>query len=212
MIYDNDTLMRLQNKVKEVLSEFRFNHTLGVTKMATFLGDILMKDSVSELVAAALLHDIVKELNHDVHLELLRDGGITLSESDINILPALHSFAAAPFIKNNYPDFATENILSAVSNHTLGSPNMSVFDEIIFISDYSEEGRRHDTCKEVRRFLLNNISVDKSYEENVVILHQASIKAIDATIKALTESGKTVSNKSIETKQYLKKEISKYEC
>ena len=84
---------------------------------------------------------------------------------------------------------------------------MSVFDEIIFISDYAEEGRTYRTCVEIRRYLLDNISSKKSIEENIRALHTASLKSIESTIESLTNRKEKINTKTIMTKKYLEKII-----
>lgn len=203
MRFDSDKIESLRQFVKDRISLKRYNHTLGVEKMAVFLGDIIMPDSVSELQVAALLHDIAKEIPFDEQLELLKDSGVDCTEEDISTKPALHSFAAVPYISRYFAEYATPGVTSAVCNHTLGSYGMSLFDEIIYISDYAESGRTYFTCIEVNKFLLKNISKDKTYEENVQILHAASLKATQYTIDSLKKRGEPINSRTFDTLKYL---------
>ncbi len=203
MIFNNDSLSELRLSVKQRLSEKRYKHTLGVEKMARALGEVILPDKVGELCAAALLHDIAKEMTHEEHLELLADSGIALTEDDLETRPALHSFAAVPLIKTDYPEYAIENILSAVKNHTLGAPGMSIFDEIIFISDYAEEGRTYYFCIEVNKELLNGVNKENTFEDNVDLLHKASLKAINSTIASLSSRNDKINKRTFLTKKYL---------
>lgn len=207
MMFNNDDIIKISALVKERLSEKRFKHTLGVEKLAKHLGNIIMPDKVNELRVAALLHDIAKELTSEEHLDLLLASNVKYTDEDLSIKPALHSIAAVPLIIRDFPDFATQDVLSAVANHTLGFPEMSVFDEIIFISDYAEEGRTYRTCVEIRRYLLDNISSKKSIEENIRALHTASLKSIESTIESLTNRKEKINTKTIMTKKYLEKII-----
>ena len=108
------------------------------------------------------IFDIAKEIPFNEQLELLKDSGVDCTEEDISTKPALHSFAAVPYISRYFAEYATPGVTSAVCNHTLGSYGMSLFDEIIYISDYAESGRTYFTCIEVNKFLLENISKDKT--------------------------------------------------
>lgn len=203
MTFSIDSLNRLRYEIKGRISDKRFKHTLGVEKMAKKLGEILLPDKVSELCAAALLHDVAKELTYDEHVSLLETSNVKYTQEDLRIKPALHSLAGAPLICRDYPEFATENVLSAVMNHTLGAPHMSVFDEIIFISDYAEEGRTYPVCIDVHNMLMTRLSTDKTFEDNLTILHKASLKAIESTISALSFRGEKINSKTLLTKKYL---------
>lgn len=202
MIFDDSALASLKSMMKRRLSEKRYLHTLGVERMARHLGKILLPDRLGELSAAALLHDIVKEMSTEEHLKLL-EGLSEYTEEDIATIPALHSFAAVQYVKRELPQYATNDILSAIKNHTLGAPGMSVFDEIIFISDYAEDGRTYPICVEVNRYLKDNIKPDKSFEENMVSLHKASLKATDSTVSSLTQRKALVNSRTLSTKKYL---------
>ena len=103
--------------------------------------------------------------------------------------PIFHSLSAPSVIERDFPEFYTEDIVSAIYNHTTGDPEMSVFDEIIFIADYIEEGRTYPLCVQLRKQLLGRISTAKSSEECVSLLHDAVIRALENTIIALVERG-----------------------
>ena len=209
MIFDNNSIIKLRSMVKERLSEKRYLHTLGVEKFAVHLGMILIPEQVGELSAAALLHDIAKELSYDEHVNLVKESGIEYCDEDLIVKPAIHSLAAIPIIKSDFSEFATDNILSAVANHTLGAPNMSVFDEIIFISDYAEEGRTYRTCIDVRNYLLDNIKEENSLTDNVTALHTASLTSVVSTIDSLERQGEVINTRTLLTKSYLESIILK---
>lgn len=208
MIFDDNILLSLRHEIKQRLSEKRYKHTLGVEKMARALGEILIPDKIDELSAAALLHDIAKEMTCEDHLRLISESCISYSEDDLATIPALHSFAAAPLVQRDFPEYATKDVLSAVTNHTLGVRNMTIFDEIIFISDYAEEGRTYYCCIEVNRYLFDNLSADKSYEENIKILHEASLKAVRSTISSLRARNEKINDRTMLLEKYIEEKIS----
>ena len=210
MIFDNNSLNALRHEVGSRLSQKRYDHTIGVEKMATHIGNIILPDKIYELKVAALLHDIAKEISQDDQLRLLLKSDI-LTDVDLSTKPALHSFAAVLVIKRDFPQYATNDVLSAVFNHTLGAPGMSVFDEIIFISDFAEDGRTYPACKEVNNFIKTNISCDKSNSENIILLHRASLIAIDSTIDSINNRGERINALTILTRDYLDEKIKKYE-
>ena len=205
MNFSNDSINRLRDDVKERLSKERYIHTLGVESLAKELGKVIIPEFLTELSVAALLHDIAKELSTPDQLALLASSGLSLTQEDLDTLPALHSFAAIPVIRSCFAEYADENVLSAVYNHTLGNPGMSIFDEIIFIADYAESGRKYEACQEVNRYLSEHISPKNAPKENLMFLHNAVVQSINHTIESLAKRGKVINNRTLKTKEYFEK-------
>ena len=203
MIFDESSIVKLREAIKSRLSEKRYLHTVGVEDMARYLGAAILPERLDELRVAALLHDVAKELAYEEQLKLLKTSEIRCTEEDLQTKPALHSIAAIPVIKRDFPEYATKDILSAVANHTLGKDGMSVFDEIIYISDYAEAGRTYPACQSVRKYLLENVSPDNTYSVNVKALHVASLSSIESTIDSLTKRNEEINSKTFLTKGYL---------
>ena len=175
-------LNKLRADIRSYMSEYRYKHTLGVERAAIELGNVFLPQSLPELRAAALLHDITKELSLDEQMKLIDVSDLTVTDEDRRTLPALHSFSAVPFIKEHFTHFATENILSAVAHHTLGAENISLFDKIIFLADYIEDGRVHESCIKTAKFVKNNLSLGQKLSENIKVLNKAIIMAVDFTV------------------------------
>ena len=212
MTYSKDSISTLRKEIKKRLSEKRYSHTLGVEQMAMYLGDIILPDKIDELCIAALLHDVTKELSYDEQIRLLNESGANCSDEDISVKPAIHSISAVPLIKKDFHQYATSDVLSAVANHTLGADNMSIFDEIIFISDYAEAGRTYPACQSVRKFILENINKNNSHEYNIKSLHSASLNAIRNTVDSLVRRDEPIHSKTLIAEKYfngLIKELSK---
>lgn len=196
-------LNKLRENIKRHMGSHRYEHTLGVEKAAMFLGSILLPERISELRAAALLHDVTKELSYDEQFSLLSTESFELSDEDKATLPALHSFSAVPFIKANYADYASDDILSAVFNHTLGAEDITLFDKIVFISDFIEDGRTYNSCMTTARFLKENIKQENTLDENIDFLNQAILMAIDATVSSVLRKNQTPHSRSIAMKNNL---------
>ena len=153
MITD-EMLFTLRGEIQTLLSHARYLHTLGVERAALEIGKHCLSDKLSDLSAAALLHDIAKEIPVDAQLKLMHESGIAFTEEDYRSESLYHAFCAPQIVKEKFPSFATEAILSAVFLHTSGGENMTLFDEIIFLADFVEDGRKYDSCKEIREELF----------------------------------------------------------
>jgi predicted HD superfamily hydrolase involved in NAD metabolism len=205
----NDSVSELEQLracVESRLSPKRFEHTLGVERAAVILGGLFMPDKVYEISFAALLHDIAKEISKDEQLELIQSSGYELTADDLNSPAVLHSYAAPGLIKRDFPKYATENILSAVYNHTVGCVEMTVFDKIIFISDFIEDTRTYPDCIAARAMLLGDIE-EKDMQQRMYLLNKTCLFAVNSTLGSLKRRGMTVNPKTIAVKNYLEREI-----
>lgn len=173
----------LHNRVSKLLSSERFSHVVGVVNMARYLGEKCLPDKICELEYAAYLHDVTKELSYQDNVSLLGEEWDKLTENERVSKQILHSYSAPYYAKEHFSEYATDDVLSAIKNHTVGHPDMSVFDEIIFLADYIEDGRTYKTCTLVRDYVKN--AMTEEIDKNVTVLHKACVMAIDYTIEYL---------------------------
>ncbi len=196
---------RLDRIVRGRLTEKRYKHTLGVVRLAEWLALLIMPDRCEEIKCAAYLHDIAKELpidESDALLSRLDTLGLPygLTKEDRATAPALHSFLGALYIKEELAEYYTPDVFSSVFNHTLGSPDMSVFDRIIFVSDFAEENRSYESCIETRAFLLSSLKEDMSEEEKIKVLNKAVYLCCKYTVEDLKKKGLNVNSRTLLTK------------
>ena len=207
MKFTDSSLINLRNRIREYVGDHRYKHILGVEKAAAYLGEIFLPEKVSEIRAAALLHDVSKEIPVNEQLKILKENGIELTDEDLRTAPALHSFSAVPVIKDRFPEFATEEILNAVRKHTLGSSDMTIFDKIIFIADFTEEGRTYDGCVKTAEYIRDNITKNTTIKQNAYYLDKAIIMAIDFTVESILQKNQTVHSSTIATRNALMKNV-----
>lgn len=187
-MFSDDKIAILEKAVSLRLSERRFAHTLRVVAATEKIAGFCLPEAMSELRAAALLHDVTKELSDSEQLEIMNLA--SKSNDDLACPPIYHSITAPEVIKRDFPEFATERILSAVYNHTTASSDMSLFDEIIFVADYVEDGRTYPSCVSVREALYTALGSARDREECVAHLHNATVSALDNTIAEMIRAGK----------------------
>ncbi len=197
----------LKAEVEKRLSAFRFLHTIGVADAAKALAKELLPEKEKELIAAAYLHDIAKELPTEELISLSKEYGYEPNSDDISSPQVLHAFAAPSVIKKDFSAFATDDIMSSVFKHTTGDSEMSLFDEIIFISDYIEEGRKYPSCIEVRKDLYENLRLSSNITEKEYALHKAVLKSIEYTLESLNIKNKSVNPKTLAAKTHIEEKI-----
>ena len=210
MKFTEKQISSLRSSVKERLSEKRFNHTLGVEKSAVYIAERCAPDFIDEIRAAALLHDISKEYSEAEHIALINEYGVYLSEEQKASVALLHSITGPFVIEKDFSEFASERVLDAVRNHTVGAPDMSVFDEIIYLADYIEENRTYPMCIEVREFYNEASTKANCVDEQILALHLACIKALDNTIKEFTSRGKSYNQMTKLTRDSLLAKTERY--
>ena len=197
----------LRKKVGERLSEKRFCHTLGVERAAILIGEHCLPDKLTELSLAALLHDVAKEMPTEEQRTIMESSGIPFTEEDYSSVALYHAFSAPDVIRRDFPEFATSDVLSAVFNHTSGREDMSVFDEIIFIADFVEDGRKYPVCKESRDALIGALEASDSREKKILALHKSVLSVMDFTVKFLEAKGKRVNTRMLLARNSIREKL-----
>ena len=204
----------LLDKIRDELPSFikgrRLEHTYNVEKAAKKLCDILFpycnipKERINDIIAASLLHDITKQFSQQEQLELCKKYSIDISGAG-NTEAVIHSFTGAFFAKEKYG--INDIVFGSIYNHTLGKENMNVFEKIIFIADYIEDGRTVESCIDVRNKLY---SCFEKYENKMYCIDMAILLAVDYTLKYLNEKNFPIHIQTINTRNFFADRINSY--
>ena len=192
MSFSVEMIDRLRESVAASMSEWRFRHTAEVELMAQRLGELYAPDKLDMLRAAALLHDITKEKSTEEHLEILRRNG-AVSELGAASPKTLHAESAVWVIREQYGEFATDELLSAVGRHTTGHPDMTVTDAVIYLADYIDMSRSFDDCVYLREYFWSRSPELMSEDERLAHLWDTVRVSFDLTLKALLNEGAVIS-------------------
>ncbi len=193
----------------EMLSEARLIHTYEVEKMAARLAELYAPELEYEIRAAALLHDLTKELTTEEHYAVL----CTHGESEYLELPkrTLHARSAVYVILDSYSEYASDIVLSAVRYHTTGRADMTIAEKIIYFADYIDLSRTHKSCVELREMFWSADIEKMSTGERLAHLDECILASFDMTIKLLIENGNKISLDTIEARNYLLRGIKRGE-
>lgn len=151
----NERVDIIENLVKSMISEKRFEHSLSVAKTARSLAKSSHYDP-ERAYLAGILHDVTKSLSLDEHLEYLRHYDLSkISEPE----PVLHSYSAKYFITEKF-NLYDGDILEAIYHHTDGLSS-SKLSKIIYIADKREPLRNLDP------YILNlaYTDLDRAFKE-----------------------------------------------
>ena len=183
----------LRGDVSKKMSPKRFFHTTEVEKMATRLAAIYLPEEEYRLRAAALLHDIAKELDRKEQIEICSSHGDLLSAEDLFSPKTHHARAGAFLIPEIYPDFDDPLIISAVRWHTTGREGMTLPEKLIYLADYIDMSRKFESCVAVREFFFSAEPEKMNEGDRLRHLDKTLIKSFDYTICELLDEGRCIS-------------------
>lgn len=185
----------LMGWLKENLSEERYEHSLGTADSAKLLAEQYGED-VEKAYVAGLLHDCAKCFTTEKLLEII-DANLNIEEAEKENYKTLHAPVSAFIAKTEF-GVEDDEILSAIRWHTLGNPNMTTFEKIIFLADKVENRTREAWYADpIREFLK---------EENG--LNKAMLQCYKQTIKSLVDRDLKICPLTIEIYNSLQRELS----
>lgn len=128
----------------------RLTHILGVAKMCEYLASIYNIDK-SRAIICGLVHDFYKYESEEEMKTLIDPSDLEECEKCTVLY---HAYASSEALKKvfNIDDLEMK---SAIKNHVFGHTNMTKLEEIVLISDYTEENRTYKDCITVRNILLS---------------------------------------------------------
>lgn len=183
----------LRERIGSVMSPYRFAHTLGVEKTAIALSKLYCPDKTELLRAAALLHDLTKELDVAGHAEILREFGMSATRDQLSSPATLHSETAALLIPRDYPDYADAELIDAVRYHTTGREGMSLAEKLIYLADYIEETRQFESCVRLREAFFSAEPEKMSEDARREHLLRIMLASFDMTLEELIREGRNIS-------------------
>lgn len=129
----------MKRKLRNMLNEKRYNHSMGVEREAVKLARIYGAD-IRKARIAGLLHDCAKGYKDAGALEAAARYGLQPDQYQVQAPKLLHAPLGAKIAAADY-GIKDPEILSAIEYHTTGKENMTLLEKIIYIADMVEEGR-----------------------------------------------------------------------
>ena len=119
---------RLQKRVAKELDEARFEHTLGVMYTCAALAMAHGYD-IDDARCAGLLHDCAKCIPTKKKLKLCEDYYVPITDFEKSHPFLIHAKLGAALAREKY-GVTDEQILSAITYHTTGRPEMTLLEKI----------------------------------------------------------------------------------
>lgn len=184
-----ELIEQIKKDLKDILSEKRYTHSIGVMEMAAKLAEIYGAD-VETAKLAGILHDIAKEMSSEEKLKYVKENNIIINEVERINTPILHGKIGADIAKKKYG--INEQVQRAIEYHTTTNPNMDLISKIVYVSDKIELNRKSE-------------DYDIKYERELALkdIDKTIIYIIDSNIKSLLNKGKLIESEMIETRNKL---------
>ena len=209
MRFSDAQIDALRERIRGSMSDYRFIHTAEVEKMAARIGELYAPDKLDILRAAALLHDVTKELKRDEQIEMLRVAGEDVAALELASHKTFHARTAVYAILRDYPEFADGELLAAVRYHTTGRADMSICEKIIFLADYIDMSRKFDDCVKLRNYFWDAHPENMSESERERHLLQTILIGLDTTLSSLIEEGAPTDPDSVSARNFIINQLKK---
>ena len=160
--------------IKETLSPYRFHHSMCVAEKARELAKKHGEDEEKAYVAG-ILHDITKEMPNDEQIKLIEENGHELAWYEKENHRIFHQMSGAAYVKNVL-NITDEDIIGGIRYHTTGRENMTRFEMIIYLADFTSADRSYPDVDIMRektdKNLLDGMLYSLKYTISDVVSHE----------------------------------------
>ncbi|MFA4904956.1 MAG: bis(5'-nucleosyl)-tetraphosphatase (symmetrical) YqeK [Candidatus Margulisiibacteriota bacterium] len=138
----------LKAGLKKLLPKDRFEHSLRVMEQAEELAR-RFKVSAEQAGIAALLHDCSRYLDRQGMLKRARELGFKIDPIEELEPKLLHARLSAAIARDQF-GIDDPDVLKAIESHTVGRPNMSTLEKVVYLADHIESDRAYSGVEKVR--------------------------------------------------------------
>ena len=167
----------LKSLIKPRMGEYRYVHSVNVSKKAVELAKIYSCDEEKAMIAG-MLHDITKETPANEQLKIITEGGIILDDVEKSSTKLWHPISGSVYIHDTV-GITDSDIVNSVRYHTTGREGMSLLEKIIFVADFTGDERNYD-------------GVDIMREKSMRSLEEAMLYGLQFTINDLSKRMMTI--------------------
>lgn len=146
---------KIIDHLKKIQNPKRFQHSLGTEQTAVNLGNLFHLDS-ARIRTAALLHDIGKSMNLEEQIAFADKNRIHLAKEDLQAKGVIHAILGS-FIAEQEFDIKDPEVLNAIRYHTTGHAGMTLFQKIIFASDYIDPSRGARNERNLEKLVMEDL-------------------------------------------------------
>lgn len=199
----------LRKDIKGSMSPKRFAHTAAVEEMVARLCALYCPEYTLPLRAAALLHDLTKELTPEAQEALCVAYDIFVDDEQRLSPKTYHAKTAAARIVRDYSEFADPIIIDAVRWHTTGHAGMTLTEKLLYLADYIDESRTFPSCVLLRRYFFGAEPELMTKEERARHLRATLLLSYEHTLKDLLADGAPIAEDTVRARNELLLEAAK---
>lgn len=147
----------MKQELEKRLKPSRFAHSIGVSETAAVLAERFGVDEQQARIAG-LLHDCAREFRNEDMIAEAQKRKIAIGAVEQAMPLLLHAYIGAKRIREIY-QVEDEAVEQAIWRHTVGGPEMTALDKIIWFADMIEPGRNYPGVEKLRQ-LAQEASLD----------------------------------------------------
>lgn len=195
MTYTNEQIVNYFKIMQQTLSPRRYTHSLGVAYLSASLGYVYGVPQDKALVAG-ILHDNAKEIPGEKLITLCDECGVMLSCAERMNTSLIHPRYGAYLAKHKY-GIEDEDIINAISNHTIGRENMSYLEQIVFCADFLEP----------MRMINSEPSLDKLRALAFKDINLTTVLILENVVSYIKTRPESIDQASLLTLEYYKQKV-----
>ncbi|RHV68288.1 HD domain-containing protein [Clostridium sp. OM02-18AC] len=183
-----EQIITLRKQLKSKLDPMRYEHSVSVSFTCTALAMRYGYD-IKKAELAGLMHDCAKRFTDSELIQKCQKHNVPLTEAEIKAPAVIHAKYGAFLAENKY-GIQDAEIISAISCHTTGKPDMTTLDKILYIADYIEPRRdKADNLPQMRYLAFQD-------------LDQTMYEILKGTLDYLGKKGSSIDPMTMQAYQY----------
>lgn len=185
--WNMDKLEDIKAKLKKMISEYRYTHSLMVMEASADLAGKYGAD-VEKAALAGLVHDCAKGLDEKSIFALCDYYGIIVDNIMKEKPDLMHGIIGSRIAREQF-GIEDEDVLTAIADHTMGRAEMDKLSCVVFVADYIEATRDFPGVEDIR----------KAAQES---LEKAILVGLDNTILHILKKGEPLHPQTILTRNW----------
>lgn len=149
---------KYENLIKSRLSEYRYIHSMNVSKSAVALAEKYSADPEKARLAG-ILHDVMKEEELSVQYDYIRKNGEELTAARLLNNSVIHQMSGAAYCRLEL-GIDDKEVLGAIRYHTTGRRDMTLLEQVVYTADFISADRNYPDVEKMRE--LADESLDEA--------------------------------------------------
>ncbi|MCA9815382.1 MAG: bis(5'-nucleosyl)-tetraphosphatase (symmetrical) YqeK [Candidatus Obscuribacterales bacterium] len=196
-------LDKVKKWVRSRVTAKRYKHIKGVADVGKRLAKACGVEELPVLLAC-WLHDSCKEIKATELITMARSYGMELSTMDERNGHILHGPVASYVVQEQF-GITNHDVLSGISEHTLGATTMTRISKVVYLADILEASRPEALTEPIWNALTrggDKVRLNTPEMDSNLDLDGAILKASDLVIAHLLEKGKAIHPKAVDVRNH----------